>query len=524
MASAPAGHDDEVMDATPDPSSSSSSSYPAPPPHAPHAGLDSFFDSIRRIGIVRTESRWIGGVSGGLARRLGIDVALTRGILLVLAIFGGLGLVLYGAAWALLPEERDGRIHLQEAIRGNVDGAIIGAIALIVVGIARPDSAWPTSFFPWGRLGSRISALVGALLVAGVVVLIVRAVGSNTKTGARVGPVALPRTGGPVAPAAGIVQEGMAMNNETAPQPGATGTEPGATAGDAGTPPAAYPRTYAGAQQGPYAGGYPPPGQPYGPPHSAGPTYASAPTPYHAGPVAYGQVPPTAYPQVPPPPAAPRKAHVRGPGASTLGVIVALTMIVAAGLLIADRAGWLSASPWAVAAGAFVVLLGLGIVAAGFRGRSSGVLGFLGIVAILCASPVAAWNSNDWSAVSGPHVSTGTQTYRPIDRATAADGFSLGVGESRIDLSGVPLTSEQLTVPIRIGVGDLTVVVPHGAAVEAKVRLQAGELDWNVDPDHQQISGTGMSKTLTSQNASGRTPNLVLDIRAGAAQVTIEEN
>ena len=51
-----------------------------------------------------------------------------------------------------------------------------------------------------------------------------------------------------------------------------------------------------------------------------------------------------------------------------------------------------------------------------------------------------------------------------------------------------------------------------------------GELDWNVDPDHQQISGTGMSKTLTSQSASGRTPNLVLDIRAGAAQVTIEEN
>src|SRR5665811_2602525 len=95
------------MDATPDPSTFS----PVPPPHAPHTGLDSFFASIRRIGIARTESRWIGGVSGGLARRLGIDVALTRGILLVLAIFGGLGLVLYGAAWACLlytsPSPRD---------------------------------------------------------------------------------------------------------------------------------------------------------------------------------------------------------------------------------------------------------------------------------------------------------------------------------------------------------------------------------------------------------------------------------
>src|SRR5450830_1623961 len=240
------------MDATPDPSTFS----PVPPPHAPHTGLDSFFDSIRRIGIVRTESRWIGGVSGGLARRLGIDVALTRGILLVLAIFGGLGLVLYGAAWALLPEERDGRIHLQEAIRGNVDGAIVGAIALVVLGAARPDSVWPTSFFPWGRLESGISALVGALLVAGVVVLIVRAVGSNKKTGASVGPVALPRTGGPVAPAAGIVQDGMAMDRDPTPRPGifenaVTGSAAGAdvTAVVNGTSAAAAPIAISATQQ-----------------------------------------------------------------------------------------------------------------------------------------------------------------------------------------------------------------------------------------------------------------------------------
>ena len=514
------------MDATPDPSTFS----PVPPPHAPHTGLDSFFDSIRRIGIVRTDSRWIGGVSGGLARRLGIDVALTRGILLVLAIFGGLGLVVYGAAWALLPEERDGRIHLQEAIRGNVDGAIVGAIALVVLGAARPDSVWPTSFFPWGRLESGISAVFGALVVAGIVVLIVRAVGSNKKTGASVGPVALPRTGGPVAPAAGIVQDGMAMDRDPTPRPGifenaVTGSAAGAdvTAVVNGTSAAAAPIAISATQQLPPSGGYPP--------YAA--AYQAGQTPYHAGPTPYGHIPPTGYgPPVPPSPyaqapvalpTAPRKVRVRGPGRTTLGVVVALDLLVTAGLLLLDRAGKLSATPWDLAAGAFLVLLGLGIVAAGLRGRRSGFLGFLAIVAI-ALTPFTTWSSGDWSGVAGPHVSTGTQTYRPIDRATAADGFSLGVGESRIDLSGVPLTSEQLTVPIRIGVGDLTVVVPHGAAVEAKVRLQAGELDWNVDPDHQQISGTGMSRTLTSQSAAGRTPNLVLDIRAGAAQVTIEEN
>src|SRR5450759_1769181 len=249
------------MDATPDPSTFS----PVPPPHAPHTGLDSFFDSIRRIGIVRTESRWIRGVSGGLARRLGIDVALTRGILLVLAIFGGLGLVVYGAAWALLPEERDGRIHLQEAIRGNVDGAIVGAIALVVLGAARPDSVWPTSFFPWGRLGSAVSALFGALVVAAIVVLIVRSIGSGKRSGASAGPVALPRTGYPVAPAAGIVNEGMTMDRRTAPQPGVAGNETDASApgangapADGGTSAAAAPRGDGATQQVPAQGGYPP--------------------------------------------------------------------------------------------------------------------------------------------------------------------------------------------------------------------------------------------------------------------------
>src|SRR5450756_1172753 len=321
-----------VMDATPDPTSGFST-----PPPAPRSGLDSFFDSIRRIGIARTESRWIGGVSGGLARRLGIDVALTRGILLVLAIFGGLGLVLYGAAWALLPEERDGRIHLQEAIRGNVDGAIVGAIALVVLGSARPDSVWPTSFFPWGRLGSAVSALFGALVVAAIVVLIVRSIGSGKKSGVGAGPVALPRTGYPVAPAAGIVNEGMTMDRGAAPPPGAAGNETDASApgangapADGGTSAAAAPRRDSATQQVPAPGGYPPyaGAYPAGPAYPPGPAYPAGQMPYHAGPTPYGHIPPAGYGQPVPPsayapappalPTAPRKPRVRGPGKLSL--------------------------------------------------------------------------------------------------------------------------------------------------------------------------------------------------------------
>src|SRR5690625_4213437 len=60
-------------------------SEPPPPPGA------SFFDSIRRSGLFRTQERWIGGVAGGIGYRLGIDPLIVRGVLVVLTFFGGLG-------------------------------------------------------------------------------------------------------------------------------------------------------------------------------------------------------------------------------------------------------------------------------------------------------------------------------------------------------------------------------------------------------------------------------------------------
>src|SRR5919205_1495461 len=65
---------------------------------------NSFFAWLRGLGIVRGEDRWIGGVASGVARRTGLDPILVRGLFILLAVFGGIGVLLYGAAWALLPE------------------------------------------------------------------------------------------------------------------------------------------------------------------------------------------------------------------------------------------------------------------------------------------------------------------------------------------------------------------------------------------------------------------------------------
>jgi phage shock protein C len=55
--------------------------------------------------IYRTrEGRMVAGVCGGLAEYLNVDLAIVRLAMVVLALLGGIGVVVYGAAWILVPE------------------------------------------------------------------------------------------------------------------------------------------------------------------------------------------------------------------------------------------------------------------------------------------------------------------------------------------------------------------------------------------------------------------------------------
>lgn len=131
-----------------------------------------FFSSIRSLGLTRGTDRWIGGVASGVAHRFGVDPLVVRGLLLVTLFLGGLGFVLYGIAWALLPEP-DGRIHLQELGRGNADVAMLGAGLFVLVGLATGDAPWsPLTWWLGGSFGWLLGVLwLCALVVVAVVVL-----------------------------------------------------------------------------------------------------------------------------------------------------------------------------------------------------------------------------------------------------------------------------------------------------------------------------------------------------------------
>lgn len=123
-----------------------------------------------RAPFRRSDERWLGGVAAGLAHRLGIDPALIRSIFLLLTIAGGLGFILYGLVWLLLPDA-DGEILVAELVRGRPQSALVGAVIMVVVGSFRPILwAWPSHYYSdfWYLL--YLSAL-WALLVAFVIIL-----------------------------------------------------------------------------------------------------------------------------------------------------------------------------------------------------------------------------------------------------------------------------------------------------------------------------------------------------------------
>ncbi|QIK75496.1 PspC domain-containing protein [Nocardioides piscis] len=105
-------------------------------------------NDILDLGRLRrsTDDRRIAGVAAGLARHLDIDPIIVRVTLVVLVFFGGSGLLLYGAAWLLVPEEGSPSQPLGLDDRNRNIGLIgVGVLAALAALGDFAGAFW----FPW---------------------------------------------------------------------------------------------------------------------------------------------------------------------------------------------------------------------------------------------------------------------------------------------------------------------------------------------------------------------------------------
>jgi signal transduction histidine kinase/phage shock protein PspC (stress-responsive transcriptional regulator) len=117
--------------------------------------------SLTRADFARpTEGRMVAGVAVGLADTFGLDPNVVRGAFVVLSVASGLGLIVYGIAWAAMPPGGARNIRRRETdVIANI------ALGMVVLGgllTMRAFGFWPGDLIVWPLA----AALLGLALLA----------------------------------------------------------------------------------------------------------------------------------------------------------------------------------------------------------------------------------------------------------------------------------------------------------------------------------------------------------------------
>ena len=502
--------------------------YGGPQPGPQGGSTHRFFDSLRGSGLMRTNERWIAGVAGGVAYRFDLDPTLVRCAWVVLSLFAGVGLVLYGLAWALLPEESDGRIHLEEALSGRFNAGLAGAIGMTIVGM----STFSSGFIPnWYIHEMGIAAAMWPLFWLGLIVLAI---------------VFLIRSA-----------QDRRMSRKTARGP--QGPQPWhASAPGAAQAPGSHP----GSQAGPV-------GQTGGFASAAGSASAwDSSAPGSGAPSwqsrSYRQRPPYHPAPMPVRPARPRRP---GPGSSLSLAVLGLGFLTAAGVWYATathRVGLLQGQFFLI--GTLVALLGAGIVASGLRRRRGGWMTVLGWpVLFVAAIPALATASIVPTSLarmpfetlrSSTTVASSTVTWKELT-ASASGGSvarSKDIGDLTLDLRGMPAeeAGKLSTITAHLDVGTLRIKTDTDQQLTVTTDVDMGSIDsrvsraWTVDgrqmdqnnegPHRHDVTGKGITtyasssgglnikRTLASPSSDDGRPRITINASVDTGTINIEEH
>ena len=78
--------------------------------------------------------RVLAGVCHGAGRYFGVDPVIFRIVLAVLALTGGIGLIVYGMGWLTVPQEGEDESEAHRLLSGRIEGAPLTAVLMALVG------------------------------------------------------------------------------------------------------------------------------------------------------------------------------------------------------------------------------------------------------------------------------------------------------------------------------------------------------------------------------------------------------
>jgi phage shock protein PspC (stress-responsive transcriptional regulator) len=131
-------------------------------------------------------------------------------------------------------------------------------------------------------------------------------------------------------------------------------------------------------------------------------------------------------------------------------------------------------------------------------------------VAVIVALVAAVSLAFAWFDV-GLGEGVGSRVESPASSAELKPAYELGIGDLRVDLSGIGPVTTETHVQAKVGVGQLEIIVPRDVSVAVDARAKAGEVDvLNLHDDGRNAQVTTGSGGL-----------LVIDATVGAGEIDV---
>jgi hypothetical protein len=186
------------------------------------------------------------------------------------------------------------------------------------------------------------------------------------------------------------------------------------------------------------------------------------------------------------------------------------TAVVAWAVLLAVTGAWLAGIDGRLAAWA-VVAIGAALIVTAFMGGARWLV--LPAVAFALSVAVIA------AAHVDLHGGMGERTYRPQTLSALRDGYQLGAGRLEVDLRDIAFPPGSTRLHVRLGVGELVVLVPRGVCVATSARIGGGY----VGALERRSGGLDVDWT-ESPSPPPRTPRLVLDGNVGLGALLVADH
>ena len=198
-----------------------------------------------------------------------------------------------------------------------------------------------------------------------------------------------------------------------------------------------------------------------------------------------------------------------------MAVTAGVALLVGGGLKALDAFNVIdlgqSANAVVWASGAAVV--GLGILIAGLRGKTAGILSLFAVVALITGGIYNVVGNGD-------RVRFTDVNWTPVSIEQARDGYNVTAGRGTLDLTDLnvtaPLTSD-VVVPLDVTASNVTVVIPANVPVTVRADMTMGNIHEGAD------SRSGITTRESKYNTDKSGASLIVQIDGTFSNITIQE-